>query len=148
MTTKFYRGAVIKKFRKQLHMSQSDLAKVMHMARTTIVAIEQDKRGIAENELGAFESALNIDKGSLSNAEILPTVPLASIHINFGYRVGTRERGEKCFYCGAKPDTFFYTYFGAPLCAHCWDTDWHETEDGQTDPMSSEITNRSSGVWL
>ena len=148
MNTKFYRGAVIKKFRKQASMSQAQLARAMGMARTTIVAIEQDKRAITDNELGAFESALFIDKGSLSNAEILPTTPHTSIHINFGYRVGTRERGEKCFNCGDKSPQFYYTYFGAPLCAHCWDTWWLTTEDGQTDPPSNEINNRHSGVWL
>lgn len=147
MRTKIYLGKRIKKYRKSCNLTQDELAKVMGMARTTIVAIEQDKRAVVESEISAFEAALFMDKGSLNKEEVTHIKPTA-VHLYFGYNVGKREKGEKCFYCGAKPPQMFYTYFGAPLCADCWDNDWRTTDEGKTDPPSSEIKNRQSGVWL
>ena len=146
MKAKQFLGEAIKHYRKSNKMTQSDLAIKMHMVRTTIIAIEQNKRGLQEHEISEFESVLGLTSGALLKS--IGTTKLAGVHINFGYRTGAREKGEKCWYCGSKPNQFFYTYFGVPLCAQCWDTEWRLTEDGETDPPSSEITNRSSGVWL
>lgn len=70
------------------------------------------------------------------------------MHVNYGYRTGKRQRGEKCFHCSDKQPQMYYTYFGAPLCATCWDNWWLTTEDGITDPPSSEINNTSQGEWI
>lgn len=146
MKDKKYLGSAIRTHRKMCSMSQAELAKVTGMARTTIVAIEQDKRAVTEHEITNFETALFMDKGSLIKIKAVPQ--LTRVHVYFGHRTGKRERGEKCFYCGSKPSQMYYTYFGAPLCASCWDNDWRKTEEGESDPPSEKINNTSSGKWL
>ncbi len=70
------------------------------------------------------------------------------IHISYGYSVRPRERQESCFFCGAKPQRVAITYFGAPLCKKCWDSDWRQSEDGLTDPPFDSIRNKVAGEWL
>lgn len=153
MRTKKYIGAAIRSFRKAASMRQQQLADATGLARTTIVAIEKDQRGVYENELELFERALFLDAGTLSNENVISQrsgrQPVTRVHVYMGYRTGEPEPDEKCFYCDEKAPRMFYTYFGAPLCASCWDGWWRtETDDGKTDPPSAEIINKESGFWI
>src|SRR5690348_4351532 len=140
-------GDRIKFYRKELHITQADLAQQMGMARTTIVAIEKQQRPVTEDEIATFEVALSLDKDVLKS-EPTPTNQRIGIHIYYGHNVSIRERDEKCWNCDKKPMLMYHTYFGAPLCAHCWDTWWRTTEDGESDPPSKDIKNPHSGEWL
>lgn len=140
----------LKQFRKARDLSQAEVAEHMSMARTTIVAIEQGKRPLIAEEIEAFAALYNVSVDAILHVDEIPadTLPAGAIHVYYGYAVRKAERGEKCFYCGAKEKQFAYTYFGAPLCQKCWDTDWRATDEGKTDPPFASINREVSGEWV
>lgn len=140
----------LKKFRKARGLRQAEVAARMDMARTTVVAIEQGKRPLITEEIEAFAALYGVSSNEILHVDEIPAdnLPTGAIHVYYGYSVRKAEKGEKCFYCGAKEKRFAYTYFGAPLCKNCWDTDWRQGDEGKTDPPFDSITRTASGEWI
>lgn len=72
-----------------------------------------------------------------------------SIHVFYGYAKRRCPNRPRCFFCGKRRTWMAFTYFGAPLCRECWDTNWRsEGNEGEHDPPFDEIKNEQTGVWL
>lgn len=71
-----------------------------------------------------------------------------SIHVFFGHAARSADPEDECLYCGKHAAVMAYTYFGAPVCGHCWDRKWRKSEDGEHDPPFSRIQHQQSGKWL
>lgn len=140
----------LKKFRKARALNQADVAQHMGMARTTIVAIEQGKRALFTEEIEQFAALYGVTANDILHVDEIPAAaPVTGvIHVYYGYSVCKAEKGEKCFYCGAKEKRFAYTYFGAPLCKPCWDNDWRQGDEGKTDPPFDSINREVPGEWV
>jgi len=140
----------LKKYRKAQKYTQAQAARYMGMARTTIVAIEQDKRPLIMDEIEQFAALYAVTKLDIMRIVDSPAdaPSMGVIHVYYGYSVRKAEKGEKCFYCGAKEKRFAYTYFGAPVCKPCWDNIWRQDDEGKTDPPFDDITREVSGEWV
>jgi transcriptional regulator with XRE-family HTH domain len=143
-------AANLKKYRKAQKYTQAQAAQHMGMARTTIVAIEQGKRPPITEELEQFAALYGVAVADITHVVDIPadTPSMGVIHIYYGYSVREADKGEKCFYCGAKEKRFAYTYFGAPVCKPCWDNTWRQGDEGKTDPPFDDITREASGEWV
>lgn len=71
-----------------------------------------------------------------------------SVHVFYGHARRESDPEDECLYCDRHFDVMAYTYFGAPVCGACWDSNWRMTEEGKSDPPFNEITRKVSGEWL